>query len=57
MITIKNHIDEILKKEPFILENIKNGLINISALARQIEPEAIQKSWKKAQRKCHYYDY
>ena len=39
MITIKSHIDEILKKEPFVLENIKNGLINISALARQIEPE------------------
>ena len=47
MITIKNHIDEILKKEPFILENIKNGLINISALARQIEPELSNKVGKK----------
>ncbi len=47
MITIKNHIDEILKKEPFILENIKNGLINISALAREIEPELSKKVGKK----------
>ena len=47
MITIKSHIDEILKKEPFVLENIKNGLINISALARQIEPELSKKVGKK----------
>ena len=47
MITIKSHIDEILKKEPFVLENIKNGLINISALARQIEPKLSKKVGKK----------
>jgi len=47
MITIKSHINEILKKEPFVLENIKNGLINISALARQIEPELSKKVGKK----------
>lgn len=39
MITIKNHIESQIKKEPFLLENIKNGLINISALARKLEPE------------------
>ena len=39
MITIKSHIEKHLKKEPFLLENIKNGMINISALARKIEPE------------------
>lgn len=39
MTTIKSHIENHIKKEPFLLENIKNGLINISALARKIEPE------------------
>ncbi|MBM77076.1 MAG: aspartate kinase [Crocinitomicaceae bacterium] len=39
MITIKNHIENQLKKEPFLLENIRNGLINISSLARKIEPD------------------
>jgi len=39
MITIKSHIEKRLKTQPFMLENIKNGMINISALARKIEPE------------------
>ena len=47
MITIKSHIEELLKKEPFLLENIKNGLINISALARKIEPDLSKKVGKK----------
>ena len=36
---IKTHIENELRKEPFLIENIKNGLINISSLARKIEPE------------------
>ena len=40
-------IEELLKKEPFLIENIKNGLINISALARQIVPELSRKVGKK----------
>tara|TARA_B100000401_G_C52795418_1_gene715611 strand:+ start:737 stop:1393 length:657 start_codon:yes stop_codon:yes gene_type:complete len=39
MISIKTHIENELKKEPFLLENINNGLINISSLARKIEPK------------------
>ena len=47
MITIKSHIEKHLKKEPFLLENIRNGMINISALARNIEPELSEKIGRK----------
>ena len=47
MITIKTHIETELKKEPFLLENIKNGLINISSLARKIEPDLSKKIGRK----------
>ena len=57
MITLRSHIEELLKKEPFLLENIKNGLINISALARKIEPAFVHKSRQKAEPQCNYHEY
>ena len=47
MITLKTHIDQLIHKEPFLVENIQNGLINISALARQLEPQLSKKVGKK----------
>ncbi|MCE1168348.1 MAG: aspartate kinase [Sphingobacteriia bacterium] len=41
MKTISQIVDEILQREPFIWENLNDGLINASALARQIAPEVI----------------
>ena len=47
MITIKSHIENEIRNEPFLLENIKNGMINISALARKIEPKLSRKIGRK----------
>ena len=47
MITLKTHIDQLIHKEPFLVENIQNGLINISALARKLEPKLSKKVGKK----------
>jgi len=47
MITLKTHIDQFIHKEPFLVENIQNGLINISALARKLEPKLSKKVGKK----------
>ena len=47
MITLKTHIDQLIHKEPFLVENIQNGIINISALARQLEPKLSKKVGKK----------
>ena len=47
MITLKTHIDHLIHKEPFLVENIQNGLINISALARKLEPKLSKKVGKK----------
>ena len=47
MITLKTHIDQLILKEPFLVENIQNGLINISALARKLEPKLSKKVGKK----------
>ena len=38
MKTIKNHINDLLLEEPFLLEAINDGLINVSALSRKIAP-------------------
>ena len=47
MLTIKSHIENEIRNEPFLLENIKNGMINISALARKIEPKLSRKIGRK----------
>ena len=46
MITLKSHIEELLKKEPFLLDNIKNGLINISASTKKLNQSCPKKSVK-----------
>ena len=47
MKTIKDHLTEILKEEPFLLEGINDGIINISALSRKILPEINKLTGKK----------
>ena len=47
MKTIKEHITELLKEEPFLLEGINDGIINISALSRKILPEINKLTGKK----------
>lgn len=47
MKTIKEHITEILKEEPFLLEGINDGLINTSALSRKILPRINELTGKK----------
>ena len=39
MITISQAVEAIIKVKPFISDALSDGLINISALARQIQPE------------------
>ncbi|HRW62197.1 MAG TPA: aspartate kinase [Bacteroidales bacterium] len=39
MITISQAVDNIIRKKPFILEAIADGIINYSALAKFIKPE------------------
>ena len=39
MKTIKNHINDLLLDEPFLLEAINDGLINVSALSRKLAPK------------------
>ena len=47
MKTIKEHITTILKDEPFLLEAINNGIINISALSKKMMPEINKLTGKK----------
>ncbi len=49
MITISQAVESIIKVKPFIVESLASGLINISALARQIKPEVE----KQIQKKCN----
>lgn len=42
MKTVSQIVEEILQREPFIWEGLNEGLINTSALARQIAPEVIR---------------
>ncbi len=46
--TIKEAVDEILRSKPYLEEALQDGLINITALARKIQPEVIKKSGKQA---------
>lgn len=40
MLTTSTIVERIIRNKPFLAENLKSGLINYSALARQIRPEA-----------------
>lgn len=39
MLTIPNAVEEVIKKKPFLEGALVEGLINLSALARQLKPE------------------
>lgn len=47
MLTIPNAVEEVIKKKPFLEGALVEGLINLSALARQLKPE-IEKQVGKA---------
>ncbi len=46
MITIPNAVEEVIKKKPFLEGALVDGLVNLSALARQLKPEVEKKVGK-----------
>lgn len=46
MVTIPNAVEEIIKKKPFLEGALIEGLVNLSALARQLKPEIEKKIGK-----------
>ncbi len=48
MISISQAVENIIKVKPFLSEGLKDGLINISALARMIQPDVENFIQKKA---------
>lgn len=46
MITIPNAVEEIIKTKPFLENALVDGLINLSALARQLKPQIEERTGK-----------
>jgi len=46
MITIPNAVEEVIKKKPFLESALVEGLVNLSALARQLKPDIEKKVGK-----------
>lgn len=46
MITVPEIVSEIIKKSPFLEEGLSRGLINLSSLAREIQPQIQNKLMK-----------
>ena len=46
MLTIPNVVEEVIKKKPFLESALVEGLVNLSALARQLKPEIEKKVGK-----------
>lgn len=46
MLTIPNVVEEVIKKKPFLEGALVEGLVNLSALARQIKPDIEKKVGK-----------
>ena len=46
MLTIPNAVEEVIKKKPYLEGALVEGLINLSALARQLKPEIEKKVGK-----------
>ena len=44
MATIQSAVEEIISNSPFLLENIEDGIINLSSLARKIRPEVMERT-------------
>ncbi len=49
MITIPETVENIIKKSPFLVESLSQGIINISALARKIKPQVENEVMKEIQ--------
>lgn len=49
MVTVPEIVEEIIKRSPFLEEGLSSGLINLSALARRIQPEIQERLWKDIQ--------
>jgi len=43
MTTISESVNEIVSRKPFLEETLATGLINLSSLAREIQPEVCEK--------------
>lgn len=43
MLTIPNAVEEVIKKKPFLEGALVEGLVNLSALARQLKPDIEKK--------------
>ncbi len=48
MVTISEAVNEIVSRKPFLEEALASGLINLSSLAREIQPEVSEKLNKEA---------
>jgi len=48
MVTISETVENIVRKSPFLEEALARGLVNLSALAREIRPEIEKELMKKA---------
>ncbi len=46
MVTIPNAVEEVIKKKPFLESALVEGLVNLSALARQLKPDIEKKVGK-----------
>ena len=46
MITVPEVVEEIVRRSPFLEEGLAGGIINLSSLARQIQPEIQEKLYK-----------
>ena len=49
MATIQSAVKEIISNSPFLLENIEDGIINLSSLARKIRPEVMERTKRDVQ--------
>lgn len=49
MITIPQIVEEIIQKQPFLVDMINDGLINHSSLARKLKPEIEERLFKSIQ--------
>lgn len=49
MITIPEVVEELIAKQPFIEEGLSRGLINLSALARELQPQVEKRLYKEVQ--------
>ena len=49
MATIQSAVEEIISNSPFLVENIEDGIINLSSLARKIRPEVIERTKRDVQ--------